>query len=73
MLGFEWAWYFQHRAMHDVPFLWDGGSVPFFGWEIGHVFHHTANRNAETLLPPSNFIFDVSVSSDNVRGEESFL
>ena len=47
MLCFEWAWYFQHRAMHDNKFL----------WTLGHSYHHSW-RKPEHMIGVTNFAFD---------------
>jgi len=47
MLCFEWAWYFQHRAMHDSKFL----------WTLGHSYHHGWN-SPEHMIGITNFAFD---------------
>lgn len=47
MLCFEWAWYFQHRGMHDSKFL----------WKLGHSYHHSWNR-PEHMIGITNFAFD---------------
>ncbi|ELR15188.1 fatty acid hydroxylase superfamily protein [Acanthamoeba castellanii str. Neff] len=47
MLCFEWAWYVQHRLMHDVK--------PF--WKYGHYFHHQWKK-PEHMLGITNFAFD---------------
>jgi sterol desaturase/sphingolipid hydroxylase (fatty acid hydroxylase superfamily) len=47
MLCFEWAWYFQHRGMHDNKFL----------WRLGHSYHHTWN-SPEHMIGITNFAFD---------------
>jgi hypothetical protein len=47
MLSFEWAWYFQHRLMHDNKFLWN----------LGHSYHHSWKR-PEHMIGVTNFAFD---------------
>ena len=47
MLSFEWAWYFQHRLMHDNKFL----------WSLGHSYHHSWKR-PEHMIGVTNFAFD---------------
>ncbi len=47
MLGFEWAWYFQHRLMHDVKPC----------WKLGHSHHHTWRKPAH-MIGITNFAFD---------------
>ena len=47
MTCFELAWYTQHRAMHDVKFL----------WSFGHAYHHTW-RKPEHMIGITNFAFD---------------
>ena len=47
MLGFELAWYTQHRAMHDNKFL----------WRIGHAYHHSWKK-PEHMIGITNFAFD---------------
>ncbi|KAJ3408907.1 Cholesterol 25-hydroxylase-like protein [Chytridiales sp. JEL 0842] len=47
MLCFEFAWYTQHRAMHDVKPL----------WVYGHAYHHTW-RKPEHMIGMTNFAFD---------------
>jgi sterol desaturase/sphingolipid hydroxylase (fatty acid hydroxylase superfamily) len=47
VLVFEWAWYFQHRLMHDNKFL----------WTFGHSYHHTWKK-PEHMIGITNFAFD---------------
>lgn len=47
MLGFELAWYTQHRAMHDNKLL----------WEYGHKYHH-GWKKPEHMIGVTNFAFD---------------
>jgi len=47
ILSFEWAWYVQHRLMHDVKLL----------WKYGHSYHHKW-RKPEHMLGITNFAFD---------------
>merc|ERR1719494_1609247 len=46
-LGFELAWYTQHRAMHDIKFL----------WTYGHAYHHQW-RVPEQMIGITNYSFD---------------
>lgn len=61
MLGFELAWYAQHRAMHDSKLL----------WRLGHAYHHSWKK-PEHMIGITNFAFDhvvevfVTMSSANL-------
>jgi sterol desaturase/sphingolipid hydroxylase (fatty acid hydroxylase superfamily) len=47
IVAFEWAWYFQHRIMHDWKFM----------WHLGHYYHHGWNE-PEMMIGITNFAFD---------------
>jgi sterol desaturase/sphingolipid hydroxylase (fatty acid hydroxylase superfamily) len=47
VLPFEFAWYLQHRLMHDNKFL----------WTMGHSYHHQWKR-PEHMIGITNFAFD---------------